>query len=141
MRNSVKVLIVTVIVIAVSLIWIWPYVQMVFAGSAHYTEQDKREYAFYTPDILKNIPRISPRYAFDFANITGPATHIYAIKFYDTENTSRIDEYLTSLGYKPLGKCNIDNMCWRGADATETVMVRLLKSEKGVAVQVVYDLT
>lgn len=79
-------------------------------GSAHYTEQDKREYDFYTPELLKKMPRISPKYEFDFANITGPATHIYTIKFYGTEDTSKINAYLESQGYKPQGNCNIDNM-------------------------------
>lgn len=141
MRNSFRALIVAVVVIAAALVWVWPYIQMEFSGSAHYTEQDKREYDFYTPDILKNMPRISPQYDFDFANITGPATHVYAIKFYGVEDTRKIDAYLVSLGYSPQGKCNIDSMCWRGADKTETVMVRHLKIEKGVAVQIVYDFT
>lgn len=141
MRNSSRVLIAMVVAVTAALVWVWPYIQMEFAGSAHYTEQDKREYAFYTPDLLKKMPRISPQYDFDFANITGPATHVYTIKFYGTEDTSKIDAYLVSLGYKPQGKCNIDNMCWRGTDNTETVMVRPLKSEKGVAVQIVYDFT
>lgn len=51
--------------------------------------------------------------------------------FYGTEDTRKIDAYLVSLGYTPQGKCNIDNMCWRGTDNTETVVVRPLKSEKG----------
>lgn len=141
MRNAFRVLIATVVVFAAALLWVWPYVQMEFAGSAHYTEQDKREYDFYTPNLFKKMPRISPRYDFYFANITGPATHVYTLKFYGTQDTSQIDAYLLSLGYKPQGKCNIDNMCWRGTDKTETVMVRPLKSEKGVAVQIVYDFT
>lgn len=141
MRNSFRVLIAMLAVIAVALFWVWPYVQMEFAGSAHYTEQDKREYDFYTPELLKKMPRISPKYEFDFANITGPATHVYTIKFYGTEDTSKINAYLESQGYKPQGKCNIDNMCWRGTDSTETVMVRHLKSEKGIAVHLVYDFT
>jgi len=141
MRKSLKMLSVIVVVIASALTYAWPYIEMEFAGSAHYTEQDKREYNFYTPDILKEIPRISSHYDFDFANITGPATHVYAVRFYNTEDTSKINAYLSSLGYKRQSSCNIDNVCWRGKDALETVMVRTLKSEKGVVVQVVYDFT
>lgn len=139
MRNSFKVFIAAAAVVAVSLTLSWPYMKLEFAESAHYTEQDQREYEFFTPEILKKMPRIASRYEFDFANITGPAAHVYAVKFYDTEDTSKIDAYLTSLGYKSQGSCNIDNVCWRGADITETVMVRTLKSEKGVAVQIVYE--
>lgn len=103
MRNSFRVVIAMLAVIAVALVWVWPYVQMEFAGSAHYTEQDKREYDFYTPELLKKMPRISPKYEFDFANITGPAPHIYTIKFYGTEDTSKINAYFESQGYKPQG--------------------------------------
>ncbi|WP_435947088.1 hypothetical protein [Dryocola sp. BD586] len=131
-------LIATGVLLAAVLICAWPYIEMEFAGSASYTEQDKREYNFYTPDILKNMPRISNRYDFDFANITGPAAQVYAVKFYGIEETSKIDGYLTSMGYQRQGTCNIDNVCWQGTDPAETVMVRALKSEKGVAVQVVY---
>jgi hypothetical protein len=60
MRNSFRVLIATLAVIAAALVWLWPYVQMEFAGSAHYTEQDKREYDFYTPRYTKkNAPYFS----------------------------------------------------------------------------------
>ncbi|MGQ8818880.1 hypothetical protein [Serratia sp. NA_13] len=141
MRRSLKLLSVVAIVSAAALAYIWPYMQMEFAGSAHYTEQNKREYDFYTPEILRKIPRLTPRYDFDFANITGPATHVYAVKFYGAEDTHKIDDYLTSIGYERQGNCNIDNVCWRGTDLTETVMVRTLKSEKGVIVQVVYNFT
>lgn len=141
MRKSIKVLSAVAVVIAVLFTFAWPWIEMEFAGSAHYTEQDSREYNFYTPDILKKMPRISPRYDFDFANITGPATHVYAVKFYDTEDTRQIDAYLTSEGYQRQGNCNIDNICWHGKDPDETVMVSLMKSEIGVIVQVVYDFT
>ena len=114
---------------------------MEFAGSAQYTEQDEGEYEFYTPDILKNMPRIAPRYEFNFANVTGPATHVYAVTFYEAEDTSKIEDYLSSSGYVRQGDCNIDNVCWRGSDPSETIMVRHLKSEKGVIVQVVRDYT
>ncbi|MEN3753799.1 hypothetical protein ABC733_17605 [Mangrovibacter sp. SLW1] len=80
-----------------------PYIKMEFVGSAHYTEQDQREYKFYTPDILKRMPRISDHYDFDFSNITGPANQVNAIKFYGTDDTSIINSYLASLDYKKQG--------------------------------------
>lgn len=61
MRRSLKLLSVVVIVSAAALAYIWPYMQMEFAGSAHYTEQNKREYDFYTPrDSEKNSPYYPP---------------------------------------------------------------------------------
>ncbi|MEB6335259.1 hypothetical protein [Serratia rhizosphaerae] len=141
MKKSSKIVGIVAVLIVAGLLYSWPLIQMEFAGSAHYTEQDKREYAFYTPDILKKMPRISPRYDFDFANITGPSTHVYAVNFYATEDTSKIDNYLKSIGYQRQDNCNIDNECWKGKDPVETVMVMKLKSEKGVVVQVVYDFT
>lgn len=140
MRKSFKVFSGTIIIIAVALTYAWPWVKMEFAGSAHYTEGDKREYDFYTPDILKKMPRISTRYSFDFANITGPATHVYAVKFYDTKDTSKIEDYLTSIGYKQV-KCDFESVCWRSTEPQESVYVGTLNGEKTVIVQVVFNFT
>ncbi|MCU5772108.1 hypothetical protein N5923_13765 [Erwiniaceae bacterium BAC15a-03b] len=141
MRKSIKVVIVVVVMAVAALAYTWPYIEMEFAGNAHYTEQDSREYNFYTPDILKKMPRISDRYDFDFANVTGPATHVYAIKFYDSEDTGKIDAWLTLAGYQRQSECDEELVCWRGADPQETVYVGRLKGEKTVIVQVVYDFT
>lgn len=140
MRKSLKVFGGAIIVIAIALTYAWPWVRMEFAGSAHYTEQDKREYYFYTPDILKKMPRISVRYAFDFANITGPAAHVYAVKFYDTKDTRKIEDYLTSTGYQRT-ECDFESPCWRKTDPQESVYVDALKGENTVIVQVVYTFT
>ncbi|WP_435947087.1 hypothetical protein [Dryocola sp. BD586] len=141
MRKSAKALsaVAVFVVLAAVFICAWPYIEMEFAGSASYTEQDKREYNFYTPDILKNMPRISKRYDFDFANITGPAKHVNAVKFYGTDDTSKIAAWLTSSGYEKQAECNLNSTCWRGTDPRETVYVGILTGEKTVIVQVVYD--
>jgi len=138
MRNSLKAL--AVVVTAAALVYAWPYIKMNVAESAHYTEQDVREYQFYTHDILKKMPRISSRYDFDYVNIAGPATHIYALKFYETENTGVINAWLASMGYTRQSKCEPESECWRAADPKETIYMAKLKSEKGVVVQVVYYL-
>lgn len=140
MRNSFRVLIVTVIVIVAALMWVWPYVQMEFAGSAHYSEQDTKKYEFYTPDILKKMPRIATRYAFDFANITGPASHVYAVKFYGTRETKEIEDYLKSSGYIQ-NTCDSGEVCWRGSDPQESVYIGTMKGEDTVIIQVVYRFT
>lgn len=137
MRKSLKVISAAMIVTTIG---IWPWMKMDFAGSAHYTEQDKRQYDFYTPDILKKMPRISPHYTFDFANITGPATHVYAVKFYQTEDTAEIENYLASVGYRQ-AQCDVDSVCWRSSDPEEAVYVGMMKGEKTVIVQVVYTFT
>jgi hypothetical protein len=140
MRNSLRVLIATVVVIAAALVWMWPYIQMEFAGSAHYTEQDKREYDFYTPDLLKKMPRISPRYDFDFANIAGPASHVYAVKFYGTRETKEIEDYLESSGYRK-SICDSGEVCWRSSEPQESIYIGTLKGENTVIIQMVYDFT
>ncbi|EXU76778.1 hypothetical protein [Erwinia mallotivora] len=127
-------------VIAVALTCAWPWIKMVLSGSAHYTEQDKREYDFYTPDILRKMPRISTRYSFDFTNITGPAAHVYAVKFYDTQDIRKIEDYLASTGYRR-AECDFESVCWRRTDPRESVYVGTLHGEKTVIVQVVYNFT
>lgn len=141
MRKLLKVLSGVVIIIAAALTYAWPYIKMEFTGFANYTEQDKREYDFYTPDILRKMPRISERYDFDFANVTGPAKHVNAVKFYGTDDTSKINAYLISIGYKKQDECDLNASCWQGTDPQETIYVGVLTGEKTVIVQVVYNFT
>ncbi|MCT4701047.1 hypothetical protein MUA02_03395 [Enterobacteriaceae bacterium H20N1] len=140
MRNLFKLLAAAVVLITVALAWAWPYIKMEFAGSAHYTEQDRREYEFYTPVILKKMPRISPRYDFDFANITGPASHVYAVKYYDTHDSRKVNAYLSSLGYKKQKECHIEAVCWLGTDPQEIVTVSFLEHPKTLLVSIIYNL-
>lgn len=139
MRKSFKIVSMIIIFIMSVLVWIWPYIKMEFSGSASYTEQDVREYEFYTPDILKKMPRISPRYNFDFANITGPASQVYAIKYYDTDNSGEIDAYLISLGYKKQKDCHIEAVCWIGNEPQQIVTVSTLENPKVLLVSVIYN--
>lgn len=139
MHKKLKIISLAVVLVGGILIYAKPYIKMEFAGSVTYTEQDAREYHFYTPEILKNMPRISDRYEFDFANITGPAKHLHAVRFYDVTDTSKIDSYLVSIGYKKQKECDIDASCWQGSDPHETVYVGMLNGEKTVLVQVVTD--
>lgn len=136
MKKSLKVIISSVVIIAAVVAYVGPIIKMELAGSAHYTEQDNREYEFYTPEILKNMPRISTHYDFDFVNITGPAAHVYAVKFYDTDKTNQIDSYLTSKGYTRQDSCFIEAVCWRGNDPQETVTVSTLDNPQAVLVSV-----
>ncbi|WP_435946843.1 hypothetical protein [Dryocola sp. BD586] len=142
MNTSVKVFCTAAVIIGAALAYAWPWIKMEFAGSAHYTEQDKREYEFYTPDLLKNMPRITARYDFAYANITGPASHVFTIRFYDTDDISRVSAYLTSAGYKLRENCFIEAECWSindNAYPPEVVTVAKLKSNKNVEVSVVHN--
>lgn len=140
MRKSVKVFSVAIILVAAGLVYAWPYVQMEFSETAHYTEQERRAYKFYTPDILRDMPRISTRYDFSFANIAGPDQHVHTVRFYGTRDTQKIDSYLISKAYHKQPTCDISATCWKGADPIETIYVGTLTGENTVIVQVAYDL-
>ena len=139
MRRSAKVSLIFGIFICGLVAFSWPWIQLIFADSAHYTEQDTREYNFYTPEVLKQMPRISSRYNFIFANISGPAKHVYAIEFYGTEDFDKIERYLATEGYIRRGECGIDSLCWQGKNPSETLSITTMTSEKGVVVQFIID--
>lgn len=140
MSKSVKVLSTIIIIVAVAmLVYVRPYISMEFADSAHYSEQDTREYNFYTPDILKQMPRISSHYDFDFTNITGPASHVYAIRYHGADDASKIAAYLNAIGYKKLASCHIEAVCWQGNDPQEIVTVSTLENPKVVLVSVIHN--
>ncbi|MGB8667335.1 MAG: hypothetical protein WCD24_21690 [Serratia inhibens] len=139
MRKSAKVISAAIILGAAALVYAWPYIQMEFAGSANYTEQDQREYNFYTPEVLRDMPRISKRYDFDFANITGPAKHVNVVKFYGVTEVGEVEKYLISKKYVKQDSCDINATCWTGSDPLETIYVGTLTGENTVIVQVVYN--
>lgn len=123
MRNACKIVGCLAIVAGAALISVWPWFKMSSASSAHYTERDKREYDYYTPDILKNMPRISARYDFHYANISGQASLVHAINFYDTQDVSAINQYLTASGYKKGSDCFVEAACWQGQNPNEVITV------------------
>lgn len=119
--------------------WYWPAIEMRFASSAHYTEQEHDKYVYYTPEVLKSIPRISPDYRFTFANISGPAAHVYTITFLGTDETKIIDGYLKLKGYQEEESCMVKGACWRQLNSQETIVVAKLESQKAVQITVVYN--
>ena len=142
MRKPVIFLWAIIATLTAGIIYVWPYLVMELTDSAHYTESNKREYAFFTPDVLKAMPRISQRFDFLFVNISGPAKHIHVINFYNAEDISLISKYLEQAGYRRQEKCDPQpSLCWRNADPQETIYVGSLRGEKTVIVQVVYDFT
>lgn len=139
MRKMAKAFIGLAVLLADAFACAIPYIKMEFAESAYYAEKDEREYRFFTPQILQEMPRISERYEFSFINVSGPASHVHAVKFYGTSDTRQVSNYLVSKGYKKQGTCDIEATCWRGSDPQETIYISTFKSENRVMVQVVID--
>lgn len=119
--------------------WYWPAIEMRVASSAHYTEQEHDKYVYYTPEVLKTIPRISPDYSFTFSNISGPASHVYTMTFFGTDETNVLNGYLKLKGYKEEESCMVKGVCWRHLNAQETIVVAKLESQKAVQITVVYN--
>ncbi|RRZ88561.1 hypothetical protein [Erwinia sp. 198] len=130
-------IILTIIAIIAGVFAYWlPAIRMELAGSAHYLEQDSREYKFYTPDLLKKIPRISDRYEFDFYNVAGPGSLIYSVTFYNTNDTDKVSAYLVSKGYIRQETCSVEGECWKGNNPAETVTVSAVPKTNVVMVQI-----
>lgn len=136
MKNPLKITLCALGVIVGVFVYFWPTIKMELADSAHYTEKDKREYEYYTPDILKKMPKISEKYEFDFYNVAGPGSLVYSITFYNTNDTDRINTYLTSHGYIKQNTCSVEGICWSSSDPTETITVSTVAKMNAVMVQV-----
>lgn len=136
MRKFVVVLMSVVVIVGAFLIVGWPYVKMEFASSAYYTEQNKRAYKFYTPELLKNIPRISDDYRFEFGRITGTEANVFTMKFYGISETQNITNYLKSEGYELQASCDVEAECWESRVTNDKVTVGYIHSQKGVFVQI-----
>lgn len=136
MNKPLKIFVAIIVIISAIGAYFWPEIRMEFAGSAHYTEQDKREYVFYTPDILKKMPRITAHYDFNYSNVAGPEAQVWSVNFYGTGDTSKIHDYLTSVGYKKQAGCDIEAECWRIENSKNIVTVAKFDTDKSVLVQV-----
>ncbi|MEN3753804.1 hypothetical protein [Mangrovibacter yixingensis] len=134
MSKRIKFLVIFIVLVGGLVAYFTPVIKMELAESAQYTENDKREYNFYTPELLKKMPRIAEQYDFHFANISGPAAHIYSVTFYGTHDTSKIDDYLSSNGYKKQQSCNIEADCWQAGDPQAEITVSKLESPESLQV-------
>ncbi|AUX72205.1 hypothetical protein [Erwinia pyrifoliae] len=114
----------------------WTFLKLEFAGSAYYTEKDWLEYEFYTPDLLKRIPRISDEYTFEFGNVTGPEAHVFSVHFQGVTDSNEIRNYLKSEGYEPQKTCNVEAECWRSYKNNDVISVAKFLSPKEVFVDV-----
>ena len=110
MKTSRKITIAISVICAVSIYLAGQFIKMSFAESAHYTEQDWPEYAHYTPDLLKHMPRITDNYHFSYMNVHGPNFQVYKLTFEGTSDTGKIDAWLADRGYQRGGMC--EKHCW-----------------------------
>ncbi len=136
MKKTHKIMPGTLVVLVGIFASFWPTIQMELANSAHYTEKEKRQYEYYTPEILKKMPRISERYEFDFYNVAGPGSLVYSITFHNTLDTVRISTYLASLGYVKQNTCPVEGECWSSSDPAESITVSSVTKMNAVMVQV-----
>ncbi|MDM3323238.1 hypothetical protein OGV38_08985 [Citrobacter sp. Cb080] len=103
-----QAVIIVLMVIAICSSYFWPNIKMRLAGNAQYTEFDKAKYDYYTPQVLKKMPRISQVYDFNYTNISGPKADVWSVTFHDTRDTGRISKYLSMAGYEKQVKCDVD---------------------------------
>ncbi|MDF7681707.1 hypothetical protein PT300_14405 [Enterobacteriaceae bacterium ESL0689] len=120
----------------IALILAWPYVKMAFASSAYYSEQDRRAYEYYTPQLLKDMPRISNNYKFEFGRITGTEAYVFTVKFYDVVEAQPIRHYLQAEGYQLQATCDVAAECWKSRVTDDEITVGNIHSQKGVFVQI-----
>ncbi|PKH22358.1 hypothetical protein CIG19_13735 [Enterobacterales bacterium CwR94] len=126
MRKSLKIMLPVMVLFMIGLIYGFQYFSMVFADSADYTERDRKEYNFYTPELLKNLPRVSDVYSFHYSNVSGPnPALIYQARFSGTTDTSKINTFLEKNGFKKTGMCSSNGNCWMGKDPDITISVGL----------------
>ncbi|CAI0803262.1 Uncharacterised protein [Serratia rubidaea] len=135
-RARVRVSAIVLVAIGAMFAFAWPYIKMEFAGSAYYTQQDSREYAFYTPELLKNMPRIAEHYRFEFGNVSGPEAQVFTVRFDNATDTSKIRSYLASAGYQPQSRCDVEAECWRTPQSKDVVTLIKYTSPNSVVVQI-----
>jgi hypothetical protein len=112
----------------------WPYLKMGFTSSAHYTEKDKLEYEYYTPELLKKMPRISDNYEFSYSNISGPQAYVFSVHFQGASNGIEIQNYLKNEGYELQGTCDVEAECWRSYKSNDVISIAKFSSPNEIFV-------
>ncbi|MDR7345568.1 hypothetical protein J2X14_004022 [Pantoea alhagi] len=57
-------------------------------------------YRFYVDEDIKDVPRISDDYYFQYRRMDGPSAEISGIVFNGITETAALEKYLTALGYQ-----------------------------------------
>lgn len=118
------------------LAFVWPTLKVELEGSMVYRQSDFREYYLLTPDLLKEMPRISDDYFFAFANVSGQVTFISTVTFENTTVTSDIKKYLRSRGWVEQKTCHLEAKCWQKNGDREVLSVVTNTRENYVRVQI-----
>jgi len=138
MKKSLKIILAVLVVCVICLFYGLQYLSMEFSDGADYTEKDKREYNFYTPELLKNMPRVSNVYSFHYSNVSGPnPALIHQVIFSGTTDPIKIDAYLEKNGYKKTEMCNTNGDCWFGQDPNITISVGIEENPSAIRVEMV----
>ncbi len=125
-----------IFVLVTWLLFIWPTLKVELEGSMVYRQSDFREYYLLTPDLLKEMPRISDDYFFAFANVSGQVIFISTVTFENTTVTSDIKKYLRSRGWVEQKNCHLEAKCWQKNGNREVLSVVTNTRENYVRVQI-----
>lgn len=138
MKKPLKITLAVLIVCVTGLFYGLQYLSMEFSDGANYTEKDKREYNFYTPKLLKNMPRVSSVYSFHYSNVSGPnPALIHQVIFFGTTDLSKINAYLEKNGFKKTEMCNKNRDCWVDQDPNITVSVGFVESPVAILIEMI----
>jgi len=138
MKGSLKIVLSAFAICLIAFYYGLQYLQLEFANSADYTEKERREYDFYTPKLLKSMPRISDNYGFHYSNVSGPnPALIYQVNFVGTAETRKIETYLEQNGYKKTEQCSFSGGCWIGSEPNITVSVEVVENPVTVHIEMV----
>lgn len=138
MKKSLKITLAVLIVCVTGLFYGLQYLSMAFSDGANYTEKNKREYNFYTPELLKNMPRVSSVYSFHYSNVSGPnPALIHQVIFFGTTDPLKINAYLEKNGFKKTILCNKNRDCWVGQDPNMTVSVGFEENPAAILIEMV----
>lgn len=138
MRKFITASFAVLVLAGIGLAFGWPTLKMGFTSSAHYTEEDKQEYEYYTPEILKKIPKISNNYNFDYSKGPGRDEYVFTVHFYGAKakDSNVIINYLKHEGYELQKTCDVEAECWRSNKNTDVITIAHFTSLKEIFVQI-----
>lgn len=138
MKNPQKFVLIAGVILIIGMTYGFHYLKMVFAEGAEYSESDKKDYDFYTPELLKNMPRITNDFRFNYNNESGPnPALIHQVRFFGTNDTSEIDNYLERNGFKKGGLCDFRGECWSNKNSNVNLSVEVEGNSSTVIVSMV----
>jgi len=136
MSHKSKIILFLLLLVFTAALIVWPWINMAFVEHACYTQSDKREYDYYTPDLLKKMPRVSKHFSFYYSNISGPQAFVYGIQFDGTTDLHSIQRYLSMAGYAQQQNCHLEAECWRSGLTDDVVTLTQYSQPDMVKVEV-----